>query len=343
MIKPKISVIIPCFNNGGLLSEMVNCMRNQTLTCWELIIVDDQSTDNTPFIIKELEKIDSRIKLFIRDRGPKGSVVCRNIGFNNSQGEFIMHLDADDLISDTCLENRLDFMLKNPEIDYASFPAKTFYDSNSKEEFIEGARTWGVPNDKDLLTSFLSADYPFSVWCNIYKKSAIRDIYWDEKVKIYTDFSFIIPCILNGLKHKFSNASYFDYYYRVNYSDDNMCNSFVKIEKNESTIYLFKKTLDLLESETNYLKLKKDFLHFVILHFERLIMDGSKIKIDNYLSFFEKYYSSFKVFSLLGITKITLCFSNLKIRKAFLYLLLGIRFGYVDYLKILFLQLKKIK
>ena len=97
---PILSVIIPCYNNGNLLKEMIDCCIQQTFDDWELIIVDDQSTDNfTQKLVKDYVAKENRIKFLIRNRLPKGSVTCRNIGLYSSLGKYIIHFDADDLIS----------------------------------------------------------------------------------------------------------------------------------------------------------------------------------------------------------------------------------------------------
>ncbi len=153
----KLSVIIPCYNNGTYLKEMMECCLRQTFSDWELVIVDDQSTDgSTQQIVKEYSEKDSRIKFYIRERQPKGSVVCRNIGFDHSTGEYIIHFDADDLISDTCFEKRVKFMEENPDLDYASFPAKSFINGKPLPEY-DGTASFGMSKgDKDLLYYFLS-------------------------------------------------------------------------------------------------------------------------------------------------------------------------------------------
>ena len=63
MAVPQLSVIIPCYNNGPLLSEMINCILRQTYDDWELIVVDDGSTDDTPAIVGNFAANDSRIRL----------------------------------------------------------------------------------------------------------------------------------------------------------------------------------------------------------------------------------------------------------------------------------------
>ena len=326
MCIPKVSVIIPSYNNSFLLSEMIECIVKQTLDSWELIIVDDNSTDNTQQIVESYIKQDSRIKLIIRNREPKGSATCRNIGFNDSIGKYVIHFDADDLISSTCLEKRVLFMDNNPEIDYASFPAKVFVDKTMLTHYSNKGRLYGIERKKkDLLTCFLIADYPFSTWNNIYRKDSIYSYSWDEKVKIYTDFSFIIPCILHGLKHKFSNSKEIDYYYRQQGNSQNMCSSFVSQEKCDSTIYLFKKTLEEIKLRSDYNKRKKEFSIFIVLHYERLIIDGEKQNVSEYLDFCRAYYN-FLSFTLFLISKTLLPVKNKVIKKLLLYIQIYIFF-----------------
>ena len=291
-----LSVIIPSYNNGKYLIEMINCFRHQTSSDWEMIIVDDGSTDDTPQMVEEAISDLPNTHFLRRNREPKGSVVCRNIGYNMANGKYVCHLDADDLVSPTFVEHRVAFMENNPDVDYASFPAKRFNNSQELPVFNGDGYTWGVGDDNDdLLLCFLKGfDYPFSVWNNIYKRDVISKLPWDENVRIYTDFSFIVPCILAGLKHKFSGLQEVDYYYRNDAKDKvAMTKNFVSDEKCESTIYLFTKTLGSFEE----LKLdpiyKKVFFNFVLLHFHRLMMsDATKSmkNIEEYVEWVDCYY-----------------------------------------------------
>ncbi|WP_349912819.1 glycosyltransferase family 2 protein, partial [Bacteroides cellulosilyticus] len=117
---PIVSVIIPTYNTRQQLLDMVECMRAQTLQNWELIIVDDKSMDGSLEYIKSVIT-DERIKIVVRDREPKGSVVCRNIGFELASGKYVIHFDADDLISQKCLEDRTKYMEDHEDIDFAIF------------------------------------------------------------------------------------------------------------------------------------------------------------------------------------------------------------------------------
>lgn len=290
-----LSVIIPCYNNCGYLIQLLECFKRQTSDSWEIIIVDDGSTDNTVETIRSFSKSDDRIKIYERDREPKGSVVCRNIGFEKSKGKYISHIDADDLVSDTFVEKRIKFMDEHPEVDYATFIAKTFMDGDELPTLESKGKTYGLGvNTTDLLGDFLSANYCFSVWCNVYRRTSIQDMPWDERVKIYTDFSFIVPGILSGLRHAFAGGE-IDYYYRTFHPKKksiNMCSNFVSDEKCESTLYLFDKTMQQLAQYPDYEMHKKQFLEYAVLNTERLLISknfkATSIFINNFV---RNYYS----------------------------------------------------
>lgn len=286
-----LSVIIPCFNNGPLLKEMMDCCIRQTYKDWELIIVDDQSTDQiTHSILEEYKNKDQRIKFYIRECNPKGAVVCRNIGFDHSSGKYIIHFDADDLIPDTCFQKRVQFMDANPDCDYATFPAVSFIDVDRIPSW-NGSAPYGISKGPhQLLYYFLRADYPFSVWCNIYRKESIEQLPWDEKVKIYTDFSFIVPCIFKGLNHKFSNLKEYDYFYRKFNKGTNMCSNFISQDKCDSTIYLFDKILKGIQERDDKEELFESFRHFLLLHYERLLGTDNSVEIDRFITLIQSYY-----------------------------------------------------
>lgn len=89
---PEVSVIIPTYNRANLLGRAVHSVLNQTFKDFELIIVDDYSTDNTEEIAGSWH--DKRIR-FIRHKENKGGPAARNTGIKNAQGDFIAFLDSD--------------------------------------------------------------------------------------------------------------------------------------------------------------------------------------------------------------------------------------------------------
>ena len=108
-----ISVIIPCYNRANVISKAIESVINQTVKEWELIIVDDGSTENVKEVINPFLK-DDRIKYFYQEN--KGVSTARNYGVNNSQGNFIVFLDSDDFLYQNALSFYYNEITKNPEI-----------------------------------------------------------------------------------------------------------------------------------------------------------------------------------------------------------------------------------
>ena len=92
---PRCSVIIPTYNRSRYLPKAINSVLSQTFQDFEIIVVDDCSTDNTVQIIQEFVKHDSRIKLLRHERN-KGAQAARNTGIVNSTAEYVAFLDSDD-------------------------------------------------------------------------------------------------------------------------------------------------------------------------------------------------------------------------------------------------------
>ena len=95
MKSPTVSVIIPTYNRAHLVGRAIQSVLNQTYKDFELIIVDDGSTDNTEDTIRELIKKDKRIK-YIRHQKNKGGSAARNTGIKAARGEYIAFQDSDD-------------------------------------------------------------------------------------------------------------------------------------------------------------------------------------------------------------------------------------------------------
>ncbi len=110
--EPLVSIITPAFNAERYIVETINSVINQTYKNWELIIVDDKSSDQTVAIIKKIAKKDNRIKL-IEHLHNSGPAIARNTALSFSKGDYIAFLDSDDLWLKNKLENQIKIMLEN--------------------------------------------------------------------------------------------------------------------------------------------------------------------------------------------------------------------------------------
>ena len=283
---PLVSIVVPSYNVEDHIDEFIESIIGQTYKNWEMIIVDDGSTDKTVSRIMAF-LTDSRIILLHRDRTPKGSVTCRNIGQEIAKGKYIIHFDADDIVKDYCLEQRVDFMEKHPDVDYATFTAQVFWVKDEKNVLRPLFK--GVNPNKDLLSEFLSVNYAFSVWNNIYVASVFKDYLWDEKVKIYTDFSYIVPAIILGYNHAFADGYPVDYLYRTGQKKA-MTSNFIADDKYNSTKYLFSKIQYLIKGIDNSKIYKKAFKKFYYLQMERVFLNGSYEQIIDFYNYFTAEY-----------------------------------------------------
>lgn len=99
---PKISVLTPVYNAANYIEDAINSVLEQSFTDWEMLCVDDESTDNSLSILYEYQKKDKRIKVFSqKNTGPLGA---RRLAFEHSTGDYIIYLDADDLFSKDLLQ-----------------------------------------------------------------------------------------------------------------------------------------------------------------------------------------------------------------------------------------------
>lgn len=99
---PAISVIIPCYNVGKYLPECLDSVLRQSFTDFEVICVNDGSTDNTADVLKQYALMDKRIRVLTNEN--RGVVFSRNWAIAEAYGEYVFPLDADDIIDDSCLE-----------------------------------------------------------------------------------------------------------------------------------------------------------------------------------------------------------------------------------------------
>lgn len=103
-----ISIVMPCYNSGTFIRQAIESVRNQTFGDWELLVVDDGSTDDSADIIKDMEQTDGRIK-YLKTNAPSGSpIVPRNIGVKNALGRYIAFLDSDDAWLPNKLEKQIE-------------------------------------------------------------------------------------------------------------------------------------------------------------------------------------------------------------------------------------------
>lgn len=126
-----VSVIMPAYNAEKYIAESIRSVLAQTYSGWELIVVDDGSSDGTGGVAREFVARDSRIKYIFQENGRLGK--ARNTGLKNARGELIAFLDSDDLWIETKLEAQMRAMGEN-DADVVFSDCYIFHNENTADE-----------------------------------------------------------------------------------------------------------------------------------------------------------------------------------------------------------------
>lgn len=137
MNKPLISIIIPCFNAELYIKETLESILIQTEQDFEIIVINDGSSDNTVSIIEEIK--DDRIKLI--NQSNSGVSIARNNGLEQSSANYIVFFDADDLMTPKFLSDRVEVLQKNNEVSFVYSDVISFkgFNRNDKLSQVRGA------------------------------------------------------------------------------------------------------------------------------------------------------------------------------------------------------------
>ena len=128
-MKDKVSIITPCFNSAEYISDCIDSVVNQSYQNWEMIIIDDNSSDQSVKLIKKKKSSEDRIKL-IELKENVGSAMARNYAIKSAKGRFIAFLDSDDKWYSNKLSLQIDFMKTNKI--FFSFTSYDIINNNGK-------------------------------------------------------------------------------------------------------------------------------------------------------------------------------------------------------------------
>jgi glycosyltransferase involved in cell wall biosynthesis len=201
-MKPKISIVIPCFNSESYLEETLDCILLQNFQDWECIIVNNGSTDRTLEISNSYCNKDNRFKVISKVHG--GISSSRNYGISIAKGEYIQLLDSDDLITTNKLINEFQFLENNLEVEIVYSGVRYFYNNDLYRDlhlFSDTGWTGTLEidrSDKLVLETILRRN-PFVTSAPLYRFSIFKKIgLYDESLQYIEDWDFQIRCALEG-------------------------------------------------------------------------------------------------------------------------------------------------
>lgn len=192
---PKVSVVVPCYNTHRYLADVLASVSAQTFRDFEIIVVDDGSTD--PATLTFLDALDAGIRLVRKPNGGLSS--ARNAGFLAARGEYVLPLDADDQIAPEMLARTVSVLDASPEVAFAYAQIEVFGDESGIVH-----KTWNF--FEQLATNQLP-------YCMLIRRAVWESVggYDESMRKGYEDWEFNIRITKSGAKGVQIQAPLFRY------------------------------------------------------------------------------------------------------------------------------------
>lgn len=257
----KVSVIIPAYNCEKVVGDTIKSVLNQKLTEFEVILLNDGSTDNTLSVLEKLTKHDNRVKIITLKNG--GPAKARNLGITQAVGKYIYFLDSDDTIHEDMLFDMYDLAQKNSLDICACGYTMDNLESGTKKDFLH---TSFVARDKEAfraeLMSLIKDHLMYVVWNKLFNRMFILENHIN-----FTDFLsgedrlFNIQCFKFVERFGFINKPYYQYFLRGQAS---LANKYIS-NRFEATL---KAHLDLTRAYKDmgiYTHKNKSYLDFVFV------------------------------------------------------------------------------
>ncbi len=271
---PKISIIVPVYNVEKYLNKCLDSILAQTFEDYELLLIDDGSSDKSGNICDEYEKKDKRVKVFHKENGGLSS--ARNAGIDAACGEYIGFIDSDDYIDNDMFEILYNSLIEN-HADISVCGVYDCYNDRIERNNVDGKLY--VFSDQDALREVLYGKRLQAFAVNkLYKKEVFNEMRFPVG-KIYED-SFLIPSIFAN-SEKIVLVSVPKYYYQHR---EGSITSFKFSEKLFDVIEASKLNLELVIRKFPSLKKQAMFrylwAHFFVL--DKMLLEDNYRNIKNY-------------------------------------------------------------
>lgn len=192
---PKVSILIPSYNQEGIIEETLSSALSQTYDNIEVVVSDDASTDLTPqILLKWQQEYPEKLMVFLHDANV-GITENHNRGLLKCSGEFVTFLDGDDIFLSDKIEKQLAFMLDNPECTLSYHDVDVFNSKTSKRMYLWSKR-FGTRqgNMRDLLRF---GNYLPAVGVMVRREDLPPGGY-DKRIAVYSDWLLWFSVLQNG-------------------------------------------------------------------------------------------------------------------------------------------------
>lgn len=207
---PEITIIVPAYNVEKYIGKSMDCLKKQSFQDFEVVIIDDGSTDKTGSICDRLAEEDSRFKVYHKEN--EGVSAARNAGLDRVSGKYITFIDSDDWVT----EDYLEYLLWLINLDEKAEISMTVGEKvNENDEPVDVAETMHeVLTTSDAVKRMLVRDtYTHANWGKMYKKSVWDNVRFPKHV-IYDDYDTTYRAFANSTTVVCGNAVKYSYVQR---------------------------------------------------------------------------------------------------------------------------------
>lgn len=231
---PKVSVIIPTYNRANFIGETIQSVLDQTFQDFEIIVVDDGSTDNTKEIIESFIKKSGKIK-YLYEKNSGTCAAPRNVGFYNSTGKYLCFLDSDDLWLPEKLQKQIDFFKNSGNEKLGFIDCGTLIINEHGKEI---KNNYNFPKYQgNVYKDFLKYNFVLSPGSVLIKRSVLENIgLFDENLPSAEDWELWIRI---SKKYEFASLKEPLFKYRVHIN--NLTSAVAKRGAESLGIYVFQK------------------------------------------------------------------------------------------------------
>jgi glycosyltransferase involved in cell wall biosynthesis len=242
---PLVSIIVPTYNRAGSITATIQSVLEQEYKNWELIIVDDGSSDDTAIVVDRIKSGHPAVFFTATGTQHKGGNYCRNLGLQKAKGEYLLFLDSDDLLLPFCLSNRVRIMTEEPGFDFYVFPGTVFETDPDQPSFY-----WNIETNIIDLKRFLFFYGPWQTSGATWKRSflAKEQLQWDEQLFIWQDIDFHARALLARPGYKIYWEEDYDYLVCSGSADSVSRQNYFSDEKIASRIFFLNKYINLLHT-----------------------------------------------------------------------------------------------
>ncbi|HEX3559050.1 MAG TPA: glycosyltransferase [Pyrinomonadaceae bacterium] len=208
---PLVSVIVPTYNYGRFIGQMLESVLSQTYRNWECIVVDDGSNDDTREVVGRFAGADARIKYIHQEN--RGQPAALNTGLRSFAGEYLQILDSDDLIEARKLERQVEFLESHGEVDIVYGGVKYFHtqEANGRHAAArEGGGAW-MPRVSGAGVDVLPALVRWNIMVvnsPLVRRSVVENVgFFDETLAPAQDWDYWLRCALLGKRFEFHDLA----------------------------------------------------------------------------------------------------------------------------------------